>query len=232
MTQTKAQAQDAFVREVQHRLGVDPDGYPLAKTWEALDRVLLPAPFDPDAFYRNIRSQLFGGKMSQSQVDGTNAILAGFRGQSLAWTAYALGTAFLEVAATMQPIREYGKGAGKPYGKPGRNKGQIAYGRGLVQLTWDDNYERADRELGLNGALVKDYDLALSPEVAVSIMRGGMTGGWFTGKGFKDYLPESGPAVREAFRQARRIINGTDKADLIAGYALAFQSALQAGGWK
>lgn len=228
---SKAEANEAFVREVQHRLGVTVDGWAGAKTLEALDRVLLPALFDPDAFYRNARSQVFGGKISRTQVDGTNAILAGFRGKPLAWTAYALATAYHEVAGTMQPIREVGHGKGKAYGKPGPHGGQIAYGRGLVQLTWPENYARADKELGLGGALVRDYDLALNPDVAVSIMRDGMIGGWFTGKGFKDYLPK-GAADRAAFKAARRIINGTDRDELIAGYAMAFQSALQAGGWR
>ena len=232
MSQGKAAANEAFVREVQHRLGVKVDGWAGTDTLKALDRVLLPAPFDPDAFYRNVRSQVFGGKMSQPQVDGTNAILAGFKSKPLAWTAYALATAFHEVAGTMQPIREIGKGKGRKYGAPGPHSGQVAYGRGLVQLTWADNYAKADAELGLNGALVKDYDLALNPDVAVSIMRDGMIGGWFTGKGFADYLPSGAPADRAAFRAARRIINGTDRDDLIAGYAMAFQSALQAGGWK
>ena len=51
----------------------------------------------------------------------------------------------------MQPIAEYGKGKGRKYGVPGRNRGQVAYGRGYVQLTWDDNYERADKEIGAGG---------------------------------------------------------------------------------
>jgi len=33
------------------------------------------------------------------------------------------------------------------------------------------------------------------------------------------------------FTHARRIINGTDKAVMIAGYAAKFQDALIAGGW-
>ena len=45
------------------------------------------------------------------------------------------------------------------------------------------------------------------------------------------YLPAQGLAVEREFREARRIINGTDKASLIAGYALDFQDALKAGGW-
>jgi len=35
----------------------------------------------------------------------------------------------------------------------------------------------------------------------------------------------------EQFKNCRRIINGTDKASMIAGYALQFQEALQEGGW-
>lgn len=59
-----------------------------------------------------------------------------------------------------------------------------------------------------------------------------MKTGWFTGKSFANYLPSDGAATRAQFQAARRIINGVDKADLIAGYALEFQSALNAGEWE
>lgn len=226
---------EAFVRWIQGVVGVRVDGWAGDETRRAVERELMGDEhrgFDSAAFFRNIRSQLFGGSMTQSQVDGTNAILDGFKGQPLTWTAYALATAYHEVAKTMQPISEYGKGKGRAYGVPGRNKGQVAYGRGLVQLTWDENYERADKELGLGGALVQNYELALDPKIAVAIMLKGMVGGWFTGKRFLNYLPDHNKASRDQYMAARRIINGTDRADLIAGYALAFQSALQAGGWR
>jgi hypothetical protein len=145
--------------------------------------------------------------------------------------AYALATAAWETARTMQPIAEYGKGRGRKYGAPGRNKGQVPYGRGYVQLTWDENYERADRELGLNGALIADYELALKPDIAGQIMRRGMVEGWFTGRKFAHTLPAKGPAAREAFVSSRPIINGRDKAAEIADLAMAFQQACQAGGW-
>lgn len=45
-----------------------------------------------------------------------------------------------------------------------------------------------------------------------------------------DYLPAI--AHRAQFVAARRIVNGTDKPDLIAGYAETFQAGLQAGGWR
>lgn len=196
-----------------------------------------PAPArglaEPARFFEHLRSRPpLGPVLSQGEVAGCERILAACAGAGFppAWTAYALATCVHETAGAMAPVREYGKGAGRVYGKPGRNGGQVAYGRGDVQLTWDENYERADRELGLNGTLVADYDLALDPQVSARVLVAGMEGGWFTGKGLRLYLPEV--ARRDQFVAARKIVNGTDRAELIAGYAETFQSALQAGGWR
>ncbi|WP_093293078.1 hypothetical protein [Sphingomonas sp. NFR04] len=59
----------------------------------------------------------------------------------------------------------------------------------------------------------------------------GMEEGWFTGKALRDYLPGQTGAA-DQFAAARRIINGTDRADMIAAYAIKFQAALTAGGWS
>lgn len=233
----KHEDNEAFVRWLQDVAGVHVDGWAGSNTRKAVER-LLTVPeastnaFSPSAFFANIKSQLFGGVMTQAQVDGINAILDGMRGLPVAHVAYALATAYHEVDKTMQPIAEYGKGKGRAYGKAGRNGGQVAYGRGFVQLTWDENYERMDRELGLNGALIANYDLALRLDIATKVMRYGMENGRFTGKKLSDYLPSNRTATRSEFVPARRIINSLDKADLIAGYAMAWQSGLQAGGWK
>lgn len=185
---------------------------------------------DPAAFFASVRAAApLGPTLSPEEVFGCERILKACAGQPLSWAAYILATAVHETAGKLTPLREYGKGAGRAYGKPGRNRGQIPYGRGDVQLTWDDNYEKADRELGLNGALIADYDKALDPQVSARILVKGMTEGWFTGKSLNSYLPST--ATVEQFRNARRIVNGTDKADLIASYAATFQSALLAGGW-
>ncbi|MFL6728068.1 MAG: hypothetical protein ACJ8FS_16370 [Sphingomicrobium sp.] len=106
------------------------------------------------------------------------------------------------------------------------------YGRGFVQLTWEANYKRADDELNLGGTLIADPDLALQPGIAAKILRLGMEQGWFTRKALKDYLPLSGRAGYDAYKEARRIINGTDKWDVIAKEAQSFEAALLAGGWK
>lgn len=186
----------------------------------------------PDKFFTTIRP-LFG-KMTTPQVEGIEAKLAAFAAQAspLAYVAYGLATSFHETAQKMQPVPEIGRGRGKAYGKPGKHAGQIAYGRGDVQLTWDYNYERADVELGLKGALTSNYDRAMGTEISAQIMVIGMTEGWFTARKFSTYLPAKGPATVVQFTSARRIINGIDRAEKVAGYAMLFQAALVADGWR
>jgi hypothetical protein len=188
---------------------------------------------DAKSFFAYVRARRpLGPTLSTEEVSGCERILNACAEARFpaSWAAYTLATAYHETAGTLKPIREYGKGQGRPYGQPGRNGGQIPYGRGDVQLTHDDNYERADRELGLNGALVRNYDLALDPAISARILVKGMEEGWFTGKGLPDFVPEE--PGRPHFNNARRIVNGTDKAALIADYAMTFFEGLRAGGWK
>jgi hypothetical protein len=183
---------------------------------------------DRAKFFAAVRSPLFAGKMSDAQVRGIDAILdeAERRGTPLKHLAYMLATAHHETARTMQPIAEYGKGAGRKYGVKGKY-GQVPYGRGYVQLTWDSNYERADKELGLKGALLRNFNLAMRQDIAAKIMFEGMTAGWFTGRRLADYIVGD----KADYVGARRIINGTDKAKTIAGHTAVFEAALKAGGY-
>ncbi|WP_234846014.1 hypothetical protein [Sinorhizobium meliloti] len=183
---------------------------------------------DRAKFFAEVRSPLFAGKLSDAQVRGIDAILdeAERRGTPLNHLAYMLATALHETARTMQPIAEYGKGAGRKYGVKGKY-GQVPYGRGYVQLTWDSNYERADKELGLKGALLRDFNLAMRQDIAAKIMFEGMADGWFTGRRLADYIVGD----KADYVGARRIINGADKAKTIAGHAAVFEAALKAGGY-
>lgn len=183
---------------------------------------------DRAKFFAAVRGPLFAGGMSTAQVSGTEAILteAMLRGTPLTHLAYILATAYHETARTMQPIAEYGRGKGRKYGVKGKY-GQAPYGRGYVQLTWDSNYERADKELGLKGALLRDFGLAMRQDIAAKIMFSGMAEGWFTGKKLVDYLT----STTTNYVGARRIINGTDKAKTIAGYAATFEAALRSSGY-
>lgn len=177
-------------------------------------------------FFAAARISLFNGRLEQPQVDGMEALLDAAQGLVADEIAYILATAYHETDRTMQPIAEYGKGRGRKYGVPGRNRGQVPYGRGFVQTTWDINYERTDRELKLGGELIANYDLLLTDTaMAAKAAVLGMMGGWYTGKKLSDYFA----GAKCDFVGARKIINGTDKAEMIAGHARKFLAALEAG---
>lgn len=188
---------------------------------------------DRDKFFAAIRPSLFSGAFSQPQVDGINALLDAVEASAVTniyERAYVLVTPYHETARTMQPIAEYGHGRGHSYGMPAGPWHAVYYGRGDVQLTWYDNYVHADTALHARGILKPDEnlahnpDLALRQDVAAAIMIYGMAEGWFTGKKLSDFhQPDS-----YDFVNARTIINGHDRAQLIAGEAQQFLAALQA----
>lgn len=129
--------------------------------------------------------------------------------------AYLLATAYHETAHTMKPVREYG---GEKYL---RSKKYYPYvGMGYVQLTWDYNYKKASDKLGVD--FLKNPKLLLEPEYASEIIVIGMKEGWFTTKKLSNYIT----LTKSDFVNARRIINGTDKANTIADYAKAYDEAL------
>lgn len=135
-------------------------------------------------------------------------------------SAYVLATIKHETAGTYRPIKEFGLGKGHSYGAIDLANGQAYYGRGYVQLTWKSNYEKFGKLLNID--LVNNPDLALTPDTAYDIIVIGMTQGLFTGKKLSDYIT----ANSVDFVDCRRIINGMDKAQLIAGYATDFNNLL------
>lgn len=134
--------------------------------------------------------------------------------------AYVLATAWHESAHTMKPVREMG---GEKYL---RAKKYYPYvGMGYVQLTWKANYEKAGQALGVD--FVAEPKLLLLAKFAAPILVTGMAEGWFTGKKLSDYVTLG----KSDFVNARRIINGTDDARLIGGYAREYDAALKAEGY-
>ena len=167
--------------------------------------------FDRKTFFDKIRLAPFPGALSPAQVAGCDAIIAEFEQRGLTdvrWLAYMQATAFHETAHTMQPINEIGRGKGHKYGNP--VNGKVYYGRGYVQLTWDYNYKKMGDLLHVD--LLGNPELALKPDIAAKIMFEGMIRGSFTGKKLSDYIHD---AVCD-FTNARRIINGLDRAETIA----------------
>lgn len=184
----------------------------------------------------NIGQSLFGGRLTHSQRSGIEFKLTAFKKYGVTdirHQAYMLATSYHETAKTMQPIEEYGKGRGRPYGsklkqnrKPYEYPDKIYYGRGDVQLTWYENYELMGRLLNI--PLLEKPELALEPDISAEIMIEGMMHGKsnrgdFTGVSLETYFnsTKSDPI------NARRIINGLDQAQKIAEYYYKFLEALQ-----
>ena len=189
-------------------------------------------------FFDVVRADLFGGRMTADQVEGCEAILRASRLMPLTHRAYLLATAYHETARSMMPVKEtvmphhrdknpsdaevirrleaaWARGrlpqVKTPYWRDGW------FGRGYVQLTWRNNYDRAGRALGLD--LIGRPELAMVPEHAAAILARGCAEGWFTGRKMADYA---------SYRDMRRVVNGLDCADEIAGHAAAFERALRA----
>lgn len=194
-------------------------------------------PPRPERFFAAVRAGLLGPSLSREEVDGCTVLLAACAAWPLSWTAYGLATAYHETAHTMQPVVELGGAAyftrmydpaglrpavAMRLGNTEAGDGCRFCGRGYVQLTGRANYRRAD--------LADEPDRALDPAVAADVLERGMREGWFSGRRLVDVLPLGGRATRTQFVAARRVINGQDRAGLIADYALRFQDALVAGG--
>lgn len=128
--------------------------------------------------------------------------------------AYVLATAWHETAHTMEPVRE-AYWLSETWRKSNLRYYPY-YGRGFVQITWQANYKKASRKLGKD--FVSDPDAVMEPRASAEILVTGMKEGWFTGKKLSDYV------VDDAFLYvgARRIVNGTDKANKIAGHAIDY----------
>ncbi len=182
-------------------------------------------------FFDQVRNSLFNGKLTLSQVKGLEAILNEWESNNSKkddrWLAYMFATTHHETDTTMQPIEEYGKGKGRKYGKRLKMSGlaytnttNIFYGRGFVQLTWYENYDKAGKKLKAD--FIKYPEKVMELSNATRIMFLGMAEGWFTGKKLGDYFN----ATKEDWYNARRIINGTDKASAIAAYGLKYYAAI------
>jgi putative chitinase len=193
---------------------------------------------DRKIFFARIRRSLFSGRIGPRQVEGVNAILNTWfeTGSSdLRQLAYVLATAYHETAWTFQPIKErgglsyltnnYDITGNRP--KLARANGNIHVGdgaryagRGFVQLTWRNNYRTVGKKLGLD--LEGKPQLALEINIAALILVKGMIDGWFTGRKLGQYFGID----KQDWVNARRIVNGLDKARSIAAQGKLFLAAM------
>lgn len=213
------------------------------------------APFfvDYGKFYDFLRgNKLLGPVITKPEFEGCDAIIRAClrAGWGVSYTAYALGTSYLETAATMQPIKEKGGDAyftrmydingsrpakAKELGNLTPGDGKKYPGHGYVQLTGKKNYAKLTeklRALGFDVDLVKNPELAMRPDIAAMVMVIGMEEGLFTSRKLSDDLPRFGPGTLPQFVKSRDIINGTDRQNDVADYAFQFQTGLMQAGYK
>lgn len=137
--------------------------------------------------------------------------------------AYVLATTEWETNRTFQPVKE-----AYWLSEDWRKKNLRYYpwyGRGFVQLTWEANYKKAGKKLGVD--LTTNPDKAMDPNIAAEVLVVGMKEGWFTGKKLSDYIT----LKKSDFLNARRIVNGTDKAKEIEALAKKYDKELLASGY-
>jgi len=190
-------------------------------------------------FYEAVQAKPSGSSLTETQVAGMNDLLdvwdrSGFT--DLMWLAYILGGVFHEVGRRMVPVREGfastdagARAAVAKLHKAGRISRNYAapnaagvsfYGRGRIQNTFEANYRKLEKRFG--HPFTTNPDLLLESKIDAEVTIYGHAEGIWTGKKLGDYFN----ANKADWKQARRIVNGLDKADLIVGYAKAFHAAL------
>lgn len=215
----------------------------IIKTLNGLRNETMPAKnieFNREKYFQMYRA-LFVPKLTQKQVDGHNAIIEYFEyagDKDANKLAYMLATAYHETGTRMEAVREgfaqtneaairiitrmFEQGRiSTNYALPEAN-GHSYYGRGLVQITWPDNYKRLGHAIGIGDELYDNPDKALEIDTAVKILYVGMTEGLFTGKKLSYYINNG---VQD-FLHARKVVNAMDKAYDIRSYAEKFRKAL------
>jgi hypothetical protein len=106
-------------------------------------------------------------------------------------------------------------------GNKNQGDGVKYHGRGFSQLTWKNNYILMGKKFNVD--LVNYPDKALDHELAMKILIYGSEYGKFTGVKLSDFINEKSVD----YFNARKVINGTDKAELIKSYAIKIEKILK-----
>ena len=157
------------------------------------------------------------GEIQITEYDGDQFLVsADGKSKNKANLANPRITSRMGTAPTLQAVRSYKDAAGDEH---------TFYGRGYVQLTWWANYASAGPLLGLPAAFfLQDPEQALEASYSYKLMSLCMrTGAGFANKNkFDDYFS----GHDRLYKEARAMVNGTDKASQIADIAINFEDIL------
>ena len=197
---------------------------------------------------------MFNGSFSDGQFDGVQRITTALSRSGLPATqaAYCLATAHHETGRRMQPVREgFAKtdaGAIKAvtslfnrgiirvnYALPDPITGKSYYGRGLIQITWKDNYLKAQNKF--NGVdFVNNPDMVMEWQYTIPLLIRGMEEGMYRKSAkrpatlkryirpeFQNYTTYLAQCIK-----ARNIVNGDVRKNgqRIAEYSAVYYNAL------
>jgi len=168
-------------------------------------------------------------KLNQKQVDGVNFLLERLFEETALLTqkAYIMATVEHETGATFQPIEERGPRSyftkyeppcqlAKALGNLYLGDGYKFRGRGYCMLTGRTNYEKF--------GIAECPGKACDPVTAYDILYKGMLDGEWTGKKLSNYVNTS----KSDYVNARRVVNGVDRAMWIANLAEEWEDTLKA----
>jgi peptidoglycan hydrolase-like protein with peptidoglycan-binding domain len=159
--------------------------------------------------------------MNDSEKKLLDQLLADTRLTDSRWVAYIMATTRHETNNTFEPVQE------AYWLSDEWRRANLRYypwhGRGFVQITWEENYKRLSHRLNIP-ELATDPTSALDWGVAYEILVVGMIEGLFTGRDLGDYINDD----YCDYLRARRIVNGMDKARLIANYAKDYEKLIKA----
>lgn len=233
------------IKSIQTQLQLDGyykgilDGIHGNATQEAIRKAIDSGNYKLGFNFEVFKKEFNKPRLTQPFVDSLNTLFKNFNefnnqdGTNPLYVAYMLGTAWLETAYTMQPIKEYGSYKYLSRYDVGRlarilgntpqadGDGQLYAGRGYVMITGKANYRKFSLLLDLD--LLKYPDLALDRDTSAKILILGSLRGSFTNKKLSDFIRHG---HRLEFISARRVINGNDRASDIADYAQKFLNCL------
>lgn len=176
--------------------------------------------FNYEAFFTQFKIY-FGSIKSNVTVENIKKIVEAneIYGTGINQLAYILATAYHESGHDFLPRYEYGKAEyfvrkywlnskiAKILGNDDAKDAFNYRGRGLVQITGEDNYTKF--------GIADNPDKALEIDTAIDIMFRGMLNGMFSGRKLGTYVND----INYDFIKARCTVNGVDRAKMIAEYA-------------